>query len=89
MDTSIFIRWLVAVGAGVLLAYLMQGLINAGIGELLGPAPNAETASSAPVIHADLLLLLTLLVQIALAVGVAHLLLHVIRRKRTGTPGAS
>jgi ABC-type antimicrobial peptide transport system permease subunit len=83
MDISLLIRWLFAIAAGVLAAFLLHGLVNAAIASLLGPAPDAETASSAPVIHADLLFRLTLTVQIALAVVVASVLLLVTRPKRT------
>lgn len=88
MDTSLLFR-LAAIGAGVLSAYLMQGPIAAGIGELLGPAPDPDTASSAPVIRADLLFALTLLFQIVFAAAVALILLRVTRRKRAGPPGSS
>lgn len=82
MGVSIFFRWLVALGLGALLAHLLQGPIVACIGQLLGPPPNPDTASSAPVIRADLLSFLTLLARAAVAAGVAIIVLRVSGRRR-------
>ena len=88
MKSSTVFGWLVAIGFGGLLAYFMHGPINSEIAGVLGPTLDADTASSAPVIRADLLLVLTLLVQIAFAAGVAAILLYIAGRKRRKIPGS-